>query len=89
MDVLKREKLSAEQIAERSRTVILMKWHAWKTIEAGGTVSVGEKWLYDSVRKRLKSIWRGQEKAEEKLARFRYIKDEMPEVQKPPVDRRG
>lgn len=62
------------KIAEDERRFIAMRWAAYKTIQAGGTYSVGDEKLYKSIRKRLKRMFMGNE---EKLSRFKLISDEI------------
>jgi type IV secretory pathway VirJ component len=51
-------------------SLIRMRWEAYKAIQAGGTYSVGNKKIYDSLRKRLARMFQGNE---EKLSRFKLL----------------
>lgn len=75
MDLFKRESPAEKEkrITQEAIAVIRMKWSAYHTIMAGGTVHCGDKKLYTSVRKRLRGAFHGDE---EKLSRFKYIKDD-------------
>jgi len=67
-----RGKPTDEEIKQRSIQIIRMRWEAYKVIEAGGIYPTRDKDLYKSVRKRLKSTFRD----DEKLSRFKLLEDE-------------
>ena len=64
----------ARRVSEEVREVTVTKWLAYKSIMTGGIFSIGDKKTYESVRKRLKAMWRYQPECEERLSRFRLIK---------------
>lgn len=63
-------KPSTKEILEREHSLVAIRWAAYKTIRNGGVYSIGNKQIYDSVRKRLKKMFMEDE---EKLSRFRYL----------------
>lgn len=61
---------SREQVEERGRQIVAIKWSAYKAIRSGGSYSLGDKKLYESVRHRLKRMFL----TDEPLTRFRLLK---------------
>lgn len=62
----------AAQDLQYALTLIRIRWDAYKAIRAGGTYSIGSEKIYNSVRKRLKRMFAGDE---EKLSRFRLLNE--------------
>lgn len=57
----------AKKALELSRKIVATKWAAYRAIMSGGKFCIGDKEVYRSVRKRLKSAFR---EVPERLERF-------------------